>query len=80
MVQLGDEAQEPPLTGTAKVIDNSPEPPTKLIDALTHRYLYNVMSKNQMVTEQNKNLLVETLRSVAEILIWGDQNDSTVFE
>jgi len=38
------------------------------------------MSKNQTVTEQNKTLLVETLRSIAEILIWGDQNDSTVFD
>jgi protein CLEC16A len=38
------------------------------------------MSKNQTVCEQNKTLLVETLRSIAEILIWGDQNDSTVFE
>ena len=44
------------------------------------RYLYNLMSKNQTVNEQNKTLLVETLRSIAEILIWGDQNDSTVFE
>ena len=44
------------------------------------RYLYAVLSKNQNVTEQNKALLVETLRSISEILIWGDQNDSTVFE
>ena len=44
------------------------------------RYLYNVLCKNQVVTEQNKSLLVETLRSISEILIWGDQNDSTVFE
>lgn len=38
------------------------------------------MSKNQTVSESNRGLLVETLRSVAEILIWGDQNDSSVFE
>lgn len=44
------------------------------------RYLYNVLSKNQVVSESNRSLLVETLRSIAEILIWGDQNDSTVFE
>jgi len=44
------------------------------------RYLCNVMSKNSVVTEQNKTLLVETLRQIAEILIWGDQNDSSVFE
>ncbi|KAI1286938.1 Protein CLEC16A [Halotydeus destructor] len=44
------------------------------------KYLYNVMSKNQNVSEQNKTLLVETLRSIAEILIWGDQNDGSVFD
>lgn len=44
------------------------------------RYLCSVMSKNNVVTEQNKTLLVETLRQIAEILIWGDQNDSSVFE
>ena len=32
------------------------------------------------MTEQNRVLLVETLRSISEILIWGDQNDSSVFE
>ena len=37
-------------------------------------------SKNQTVTESNKGLLVETIRSIAEILIWGDQNDSSVFD
>jgi len=44
------------------------------------KYLYSVLSKNQTVTDSNKNLLVETLRSIAEILIWGDQNDSSVFD
>jgi protein CLEC16A len=44
------------------------------------KYLYSVITKNQVVTDSNKNLLVETLRSIAEILIWGDQNDSSVFD
>ena len=44
------------------------------------RYLYGVLGKNQNVTEQNHSLLVETLRSISEILIWGDQNDGSVFE
>lgn len=44
------------------------------------RYLYAVLCKNQVVTEQNKDLLVETLRSISEILIWGDQNDGSVFD
>ncbi|KAB0793497.1 hypothetical protein PPYR_13117 [Photinus pyralis] len=44
------------------------------------KYLYNVLSRNQTVSEHNRGLLVETLRSIAEILIWGDQNDSSVFD
>jgi protein CLEC16A len=38
------------------------------------------MIKNQTVSESNRSLLVESLRSITEILIWGDQNDSSVFE
>ena len=44
------------------------------------KYLHSVLSKNQTVTDGNKGLLVETIRSIAEILIWGDQNDSSVFD
>nr|XP_033335666.1 protein CLEC16A homolog isoform X5 [Megalopta genalis] len=44
------------------------------------KYLYNVLSRNQTVSENNRGLLVEILRSIAEILIWGDQNDSSVFD
>ncbi|KAG1653380.1 Protein CLEC16A [Nymphon striatum] len=44
------------------------------------KYLYSVLSKNQQVSDGNRELLVETLRSIAEILIWGDQNDSSVFD
>ncbi|XP_064087079.1 protein CLEC16A homolog isoform X3 [Macrobrachium nipponense] len=44
------------------------------------RHLYNVLSRNQVVQDNNRELLVETLRSIAEILIWGDQNDSSVFD
>ncbi|XP_047740767.1 protein CLEC16A homolog isoform X1 [Hyalella azteca] len=53
----------------------------KNLHSLEHlRYLYSVLSKNQVVSESNRGLLVETLRSIAEILIWGDQNDSSVFD
>ncbi|XP_059011087.1 protein CLEC16A isoform X4 [Mustela lutreola] len=51
------------------------------IHSLDHlKYLYHVLTKNTTVTEQNRNLLVETIRSITEILIWGDQNDSSVFD
>lgn len=32
------------------------------------------------VTDSNKNMVVESLRSIAEIVIWGDQNDPKVSE
>jgi len=42
--------------------------------------LYSTLKKNKQVTNNNKDIVVEALRSIAEILIWGDQNDSSVFE
>lgn len=54
-------------------------PCTKHVFSL-NRYLHSLLCKNQTVTEANRSLLVETLRSISEILIWGDQNDSSVFE
>nr|XP_034988207.1 protein CLEC16A isoform X3 [Zootoca vivipara] len=51
------------------------------IHSLDHlKYMYHVLTKNTTVTEHNRNLLVETIRSITEILIWGDQNDSSVFD
>ncbi|CAI2348683.1 unnamed protein product [Caenorhabditis sp. 36 PRJEB53466] len=44
------------------------------------KYLQGVITKNEKVTENNKKILVEALRAIAEILIWGDQNDASVFD
>ncbi|XP_026324705.1 protein CLEC16A homolog isoform X2 [Hyposmocoma kahamanoa] len=44
------------------------------------KYLHNILSKNTTVSEGNRSTLVESLRCIAEILIWGDQNDSSVFD
>uniref|UniRef100_A0A0R3RPE1 FPL domain-containing protein n=1 Tax=Elaeophora elaphi TaxID=1147741 RepID=A0A0R3RPE1_9BILA len=44
------------------------------------KYLHEILRKNEQVTENNRKLLVECLRAVAEILIWGDQNESSVFD
>lgn len=44
------------------------------------KYLQGVLTKNEKVTENNKKILVEALRAIAEILIWGDQNDASVFD
>ncbi|EPB79592.1 hypothetical protein ANCCEY_01288 [Ancylostoma ceylanicum] len=40
------------------------------------KYLHGVLVKNDKVVESNRKVLVEALRAIAEILIWGDQNDS----
>ncbi|XP_046894718.1 protein CLEC16A isoform X5 [Hypomesus transpacificus] len=54
---------------------------SKNIHSLDHlKYMYHVLTKNTTVTDSNRNLLVETIRSITEILIWGDQNDSSVFD
>lgn len=44
------------------------------------KYLHNILAKNTTVSESNRGTLVESLRCIAEILIWGDQNDGTVFD
>ena len=38
------------------------------------------MLDNVVVTEVNRSWIVESLRAIAEIVIWGDQNDPAVFE
>ncbi|TGZ66150.1 hypothetical protein CRM22_005498 [Opisthorchis felineus] len=54
--------------------------PKKLHSLEYLKYLYSVIQKNATVTEQNSETIVEVVRLVAEILIWGDQNDSTVMD
>ncbi|XP_055963386.1 protein CLEC16A [Sorex fumeus] len=62
-------------------VGGGPGRSSRNIHSLDHlKYLYHVLTKNTTVTEQNRNLLVETIRSITEILIWGDQNDSSVFD
>jgi len=44
------------------------------------RDLYTVLIKNPVVTESNKALVVETVRAIAEFMIWGDQNEPRIFD
>ena len=44
------------------------------------RNLYDVLAKNPVVNEANRATVVETIRSIAEFMIWGDQNEPRVFE
>ncbi|CAM6017014.1 unnamed protein product [Sphagnum balticum] len=44
------------------------------------RYLNEQLQKATVITDANKDFVVETLRSMAELLIWGDQHDPTFFD
>ncbi|CAH8656652.1 unnamed protein product, partial [Heterobilharzia americana] len=54
--------------------------PKKVHSLENLKYLHSILQKNRVVTEQNCGTLVEALRLIAEILIWGDQNDSSVMD
>ncbi|XP_077238440.1 CLEC16A-like protein isoform X3 [Tasmannia lanceolata] len=43
-------------------------------------YLTDQLQKVQIVNEINKNFVIEALRSIAELLTYGDQHDPTFFE
>ncbi|GBF91765.1 hypothetical protein Rsub_04069 [Raphidocelis subcapitata] len=44
------------------------------------RELYSILIKNPVVTESNRATVVETVRAVAEFMIWGDQNEPRIFD
>ncbi|KAK9097780.1 hypothetical protein Syun_024825 [Stephania yunnanensis] len=44
------------------------------------RYLTDLLKKIQVVNEVNKDYVIEALRSMAEIVTYGDQHDPTFFE
>jgi len=42
--------------------------------------LYQQLVRHPVTDERNQVLIVETLRSIAELLIWGDQHETKFFE
>ena len=44
------------------------------------RRQYATLTSNLFVNEQNKADIVEAIRSIAELLAWGEQNNPTIFE
>ncbi|KAL4341766.1 hypothetical protein GQ457_08G002480 [Hibiscus cannabinus] len=44
------------------------------------RYLTNQLEKVQIVNEVNKDFVIEALRSMAEVLTYGDQHDPSFFD
>jgi len=43
-------------------------------------FLHEVLDSNARVHQGNKDTVVEALRSIAELMIWGDQHDASFFE
>ncbi|CAK8564083.1 unnamed protein product [Lathyrus sativus] len=43
-------------------------------------YLTDQLAKIQVVTDDNKDFVIEALRSIAELMTYGDQHDSSYFE
>lgn len=58
----------------------APAAPTLSFAELTRLHAVLLEPENQVVNATNKATLIETLRALAELLIWGDQNDPRVFE
>ena len=42
--------------------------------------LHGQLARTTMVTEANRDAVVEVLRAIAEVMIWGDQNEPEVFD
>ncbi|KAE9555667.1 hypothetical protein FO519_001138 [Halicephalobus sp. NKZ332] len=44
------------------------------------KYLHGVLYKNRQVNDGNKEVVIEALRLLAEVLVWGDQNETSIFD
>ncbi|KAL6751026.1 hypothetical protein V8C86DRAFT_2790109 [Haematococcus lacustris] len=44
------------------------------------RNLYDTLHRNPVVNESNRAVVVETIRSISEFMIWGDQHEPRIFD
>ena len=44
------------------------------------QHLHEVLRNNATVTDQNRSSVVEALRAISELMIWGDQHDPRFFD
>eukprot|EP01119_Soliformovum_irregulare_P014909 TRINITY_DN4131_c0_g1_i1.p1 TRINITY_DN4131_c0_g1~~TRINITY_DN4131_c0_g1_i1.p1 ORF type:complete len:976 (-),score=250.71 TRINITY_DN4131_c0_g1_i1:40-2967(-) len=44
------------------------------------QYMYQILVKNPIINEQNTEIIIETLRQTAELMIWGDQHNPEFFD
>uniref|UniRef100_A0A7S0H9W9 FPL domain-containing protein n=2 Tax=Amorphochlora amoebiformis TaxID=1561963 RepID=A0A7S0H9W9_9EUKA len=54
--------------------------PRKKFSLENLKYLYGQLVKNLVVTKKNQNTIVEVLRQIAELMIWGDKHNSSFFD
>lgn len=57
-----------------------PPPPVERFSLESLRGLHDVLQRNAVVTDANRDTVVEALRSIAELMIWGDQHDGRFFD
>ncbi|KAK9825468.1 hypothetical protein WJX81_005951 [Elliptochloris bilobata] len=57
-----------------------PPPPVERFSLESLRGLHDVLQRNANVTDANRETVVEALRSIAELMIWGDQHDARFFD
>ena len=62
----------------ASLVGAPPGPRRFSLDEL--RELYGVLIRNPVVTESNRATVVETIRAIAEFMIYGDQNEPRIFD
>lgn len=44
------------------------------------RHLHDTLVTNPVITDVNRDAVVEALRSIAELMVWGDQHDPKFLE
>ena len=42
--------------------------------------LHSSLARTVVVNEKNKEVVVESIRAIAELIIWGDKHDPAIFE
>jgi len=56
------------------------EKPKEKYSIENFRYLVGQLKENPQVTPENQALIVECLRTMSELIIWGDQNSQAVLD
>ncbi len=47
---------------------------------MLYRKLYEVLVKERVLTNKNENIIIETLKNLAELMVYGDKHSERFFE